>query len=53
MFHNVSKAEVLKQLKTDIKTGLKEENVLKLREEYGFNKLNEKKKKTFLQKLYN
>jgi len=52
MFHNISKNEVLEQLKTDVKTGLTEDSVLKLREEFGLNKLKEKKKKTFLQKFF-
>ncbi len=52
MFHNISKTEVLSQLQTDVKTGLSTENVTKLQERYGFNKLNEKKKKTFLQRFF-
>ena len=51
MFHNISKTEVLEQLKTNIKTGLTEDSVLKLQQEFGLNKLNEKKKKTFLQRF--
>ncbi len=51
MFQNISKNEVLSQLQTDIKTGLSTETVSKLQESYGFNKLSEKKKKTFFQKF--
>ena len=52
MFHNISKTEVLSQLKTDIKSGLSNEEVIKLQEKYGFNKLNEKKKKSNLQRFF-
>lgn len=51
MFHNISKDEILSQLKTDIKSGLSSDTISKLREEYGFNKLNEKRKKTFFQRF--
>ena len=51
MFHNVSKDEILLKLNTDIKSGLSSDDVSKLREEYGFNKLNEKKRKTFFQRF--
>ena len=52
MFHNISKEEVLSQLQTEVKTGLSNETVSKLQEKYGLNKLNEKKKKTFLQRFF-
>ena len=50
--HNMTPDEVLKALNTDASTGLSKEEVEKRREQYGYNRLNEKKKKTMLQRFF-
>ena len=51
--HSTSSEEVLKTLETDASLGLTDEKVLALREKHGLNKLEEKKKKTFLERFFN
>ena len=46
LFHNLSKEKTLETLMTDEKNGLSQKHITNLREKYGYNKLNEKKKKT-------
>ncbi len=46
MWHTIRKEEVLKKLDTNEKTGLSEESVKKRQQEYGKNKLEEKKKES-------
>ena len=50
-FHCQSQADVLKQLAVDSASGLSEAEVTARREQYGDNKLREKKKKTTLQRF--
>ncbi|MBQ2945075.1 MAG: calcium-translocating P-type ATPase, PMCA-type [Clostridia bacterium] len=47
-FHNKPINEVLSELETDSAKGLTSEEVVAKREKYGFNKLKEKKKKSFM-----
>lgn len=51
IFHNESKMAVIEKLLTDEKNGLSQQKVTELRQKYGLNKLNEKKKKTTLQRF--
>ena len=51
-FFSQTKAEVIKFFKTDENHGLDENRVDDLYEEYGLNKLKEKKKKTNLQRFF-
>ncbi len=51
MWHTLRKEEVLKSLNTNEKQGLSEEEVLKRQEKYGKNKLQEKKKESYLKKF--
>ncbi len=50
-FFSQTKESVLKILKTNEKRGLSERDVVKLKAKYGPNKLNEKKKKTTMQRF--
>ena len=47
MWHTLRKEEVLKNLETDEKLGLSENEVIRRQEKYGKNRLNEKKKESF------
>ena len=49
--HNLSAAEVVEALNSDISKGLRDEQVSELREKYGENRLREKKKKTNFQRF--
>ena len=49
-FFNQTKESVLEILKTDEKSGLRGSEVEELKQKYGLNKLNEKKKKTTMQR---
>ena len=49
--HSKSTEEVLKNFSTDANTGLSPDDVLKLQEKFGPNKLREKKKKTNFQRF--
>ena len=51
LFHNLSKEKVLENLATDEKNGLSQKQITELREKFGFNKLNEKKKKSTFQRF--
>ena len=51
MWQTLRKDEVLKNLGTNEKTGLSDESVRKRQEEYGKNKLEEKKKESFFIKF--
>ena len=51
LFHNLSKEKVLETLMTDEKNGLSQKQITELREKFGFNKLNEKKKKSTFQRF--
>lgn len=51
MWHTLKKQEVLNKLKSNEAQGLTEEEVRKRQEEYGKNKLEEKKKESFLVKF--
>ena len=46
IFHSKSKEEVLKSLSSDMSKGLSSKKVEEIREQYGLNKLSEKKKKS-------
>lgn len=50
-FHSETKDSVIKELSTDITSGLSEEQVVKKRGRFGENRLSEKKKKTNLQRF--
>ncbi len=50
--HSTDSLEVLKTLATDLNTGLNKEEVLNRQSQYGANKLEEKKKKTNLQRFF-
>ncbi len=50
-FFSQTQDSVLKHFSTDSKMGLKEEKAGELKEKYGLNKLNEKKKKTTFQRF--
>ncbi len=50
--HNQSKEEILKELSSDQVKGLSSEKASELLEKYGPNKLNEKKKKTMIQRFF-
>ncbi|MCI9365185.1 MAG: HAD-IC family P-type ATPase [Clostridia bacterium] len=50
-YFNQEIVQVEKELETDIKNGLKSEEVKKKREKYGFNELEEKKKESLLVKF--
>ena len=52
MWETFRKEEVLKKLKTNLRTGLSEEEVVFRRSKYGKNKLEEKKKETLLIKFF-
>lgn len=52
MWETFRKEEVLKKLKTNLKTGLSEEEVDFRRSKYGKNKLEEKKKETLMIKFF-
>ena len=47
MWHTMQIGEILQRLKTDLNTGLKEEQVEKIREVYGKNELKKEKKEGF------
>lgn len=49
--HSQSKDELLKNLSTSVQTGLSSERVSEFAAKFGPNKLNEKKKKTNLQRF--
>ena len=51
MWETFRKEEVLKKLKTNLRTGLSEEEVVFRRSKYGKNKLEEKKKETLIVKF--
>lgn len=51
-FHNNSKEETLKALSTNEQTGLSSTQVSELKSKYGPNKLDEKKKKSNLQRFF-
>ena len=51
MWHTLKKQEVLNNLKTNEAQGLTEEEVTKRQKEYGKNKLEEKKKESYLVKF--
>ena len=51
LFHNLSKEDTVKTLSTNVETGLTAEQVSRLQEQYGENKLREKAKKTMLQRF--
>ena len=50
--HSITSDEVLKALDTNSTSGLTDEKVISLREKHGLNKLEEKKKKTFLERFF-
>ena len=50
--HSIDHASVLKELNTDLTTGLSSAQVEKLQQEYGPNKLKEKKKKSLAVKFF-
>lgn len=50
--HSTDTAEVLKTLNTDLNKGLSQEEVIERQTKYGANKLEEKKKKTNLQRFF-
>ena len=50
--HSTDIAEVLKTLNTDLNKGLSQEEVIERQTKYGANKLEEKKKKTNLQRFF-
>ena len=50
--HSTGTAEVLKTLNTDLNKGLSQEEVIERQTKYGANKLEEKKKKTNLQRFF-
>ena len=52
MWETFRKEEVLKKLKTNLRTGLSEEEVVFRRSKYGKNKLEEKKKETLIAKFF-
>ena len=52
MWETFRKEEVLKKLKTNLRTGLSEEEVVFRRSKYGKNKLEEKKKETLMIKFF-
>ena len=52
MWETFRKEEVLKKLKTNLRTGLSEEEVVFRRSKYGKNKLEEKKKETLIVKFF-
>ena len=51
VFHNQDISKVIEHLDTDTTNGLSDEQVAKRREKYGENKLKEKKKRTFGDKI--
>ena len=51
-FHDKTREDVLSHLSTDPQQGLRGDQLPKLREQYGPNKLREKKKKTNLQRFF-
>lgn len=51
MWHTIPLGEILRKLKTDLNTGLREEQISKKREEYGENKLTEGKKESLFTKF--
>lgn len=52
IFHSKSTEEVLKSLSSDMSKGLSSKKVEEIREQYGLNKLSEKKKKSNLQRFF-
>ena len=50
-WYNISVEDTVKSLNTNLEHGLTEEEVTKRAEEYGYNELIQKKKKTFLEKF--
>ena len=52
IFHNKSKEDVLEELSTDCEKGLTDDKILKLQNKFGKNKLNEKKKKSNIQRFF-
>lgn len=53
LYHNKSKAFALENLSSDLKSGLSDKQISERTEQYGLNKLKEKKKKTVLQRFAN
>ena len=53
MWHTIPLGEILKKLRSDLNTGLREEQVEKIREVYGENKLVEGKKESIFIKFIN
>ena len=51
MWHTIPLGEVLKKLRTDLNTGLREEQIEKIRKIYGENKLTENKKESIFIKF--
>lgn len=51
MWHTMATDDVSKKLNTNIKKGLSQKEVLKRQKTYGFNKLDEKKKKSIISKF--
>lgn len=51
IFHNETKESVLKHFSSDLSRGLTQEQVLQKREQFGENKLRQKKKKTTFQRF--
>ncbi len=51
MWHTLDKLEVERKLKTNIRAGLKEDNVIERLKQYGENKLDEKKKENIIIKF--
>ncbi len=52
LFYHQTKEEVLKTLNTSLKTGLNAQQVEELTQKHGANKLQEKKKKTMLERFF-
>lgn len=52
MWHNLRTEEVASLLKTSIKLGLANEEIIKRKEKYGKNKLEEKKEGKYYHKIY-
>ena len=53
MWHTLEIGEILKKLRSDLNTGIKEEQIEKIRQVYGENKLLDEKKETIFIKFIN